>query len=114
MTKQRTERGTRRSARVDLYAAGFLIPAPDAPWIACTIVDVSEHGVCLAVGDLAVPKLFGLTFTAAGDVLRVCALIWRRGERIGARYVSAKELRGNAPRPQADPSQREAAARRRA
>src|ERR1700753_3155031 len=79
MTKQRTERGTRRSARVDLYAAGFLIPAPDAPWIACTIVDVSEHGVCLEVGDLAVAKLFGLTFTATGDVMRVCALIWRQG-----------------------------------
>jgi PilZ domain len=94
MTRQRTERGTRRSVRVDLYASGFLIPAPDAPWIACTIRDVSEHGVCLNVGDLVVPKLFGLTFTSTGDVMRVCALIWRRGERIGARFVSAKELRG--------------------
>jgi hypothetical protein len=26
-------------------------------------------------------------------VLRVCALVWRRGELIGARFVSAKELR---------------------
>ncbi len=94
MTKQHTERGTRRSARIDLHTSGFLIPAPDAPWIACTIVDVSEHGVCLDVGDLAVPKLFGLTFTSTGDVLRVCALIWRRGSRIGARIVSARELRG--------------------
>ncbi len=107
MTKQLTERGTRRSARVDLHTSGFLIPAPDAPWIACTIIDVSEHGVCLDVGDLAVPKLFGLTFTATGDVLRVCALIWRRGQRIGARFVSAKELRGGAAPDQADPKQRE-------
>jgi hypothetical protein len=76
-----------------LYTTGFVIPAPDAPWIECTIIDVSENGVCLDVGDLAVPKLFGLAFTSSGEVLRVCALIWRRGERIGARFVSAKELR---------------------
>src|ERR1700748_391763 len=108
MTKQRTERGTRRSARIDLHTSGFLIPAPDAPWIACTIVDVSEHGVCLDVGDLAVPKLFGLTFTSTGDVLRVCALIWRRVSRIGARFVSAKELRGGRASPEADPGQSQA------
>ena len=94
MARQHTELGARKGVRVDLYAKGFLIPAPDAPWIECTIVDVSENGVCLEVGDLAVPKLFGLTFTSSGEVLRVCSLIWRRGERIGARFVSAKELRG--------------------
>jgi hypothetical protein len=93
MAKQRIERGTRKSVRIDLHTQGFLIPAPDAPWIACEIVDVSNHGVCLEVGDLAVPKLFGLAFTAGGEVLRVCSLIWRRGERIGARFVSARELR---------------------
>jgi hypothetical protein len=93
MAKQRIERGTRKSVRIDLHTQGFLIPAPDAPWIACEIVDVSNHGVCLEVGDLAVPKLFGLAFTAGGEVLRVCSLIWRRGERVGARFVSARELR---------------------
>ncbi len=93
MAKQRTELGSRKSVRVDLYTTGFVIPAPEAPWIECTIVDVSENGVCLDVGDLAVPKLFGLAFTSSGEVLRVCALIWRRGERIGARFVSVKELR---------------------
>ena len=101
MARQRTELGARKSVRIDLYAKGFLIPAPEAPWIECTIVDVSEDGVCLDVGDLAVPTLFGLAFTSSGEVLRVCALIWRRGERIGARFVSAKELRGGLP---AEPS----------
>ena len=112
MAKQRIERGTRKSVRIDLHTQGFLIPAPDAPWIACEIVDVSNHGVCLEVGDLAVPKLFGLAFTAGGEVLRVCSLIWRRGERIGARFVSAKELRqGLAPaeaNPKPDPAERHA------
>ena len=83
----------RKSARVELQTQGFLIPAPDAPWIECTIVDVSNGGVCLAVGALAVPKLFGLAFTSTGEVLRVCMLVWRRGEVLGARFVTAKELR---------------------
>ena len=39
------------------------------------------------------PKIFGLAFTSGGEVLRVCSIAWRRGERIGARFVTAKELR---------------------
>jgi hypothetical protein len=60
--------------------------------IFCLIVDVSDNGVCLQVGELAVPKI-GLAFTSGGEVLRVCSIAWRRGERIGARFVAAKELR---------------------
>jgi hypothetical protein len=93
MAKQRIERGTRKSVRIDLHTKGFLIPAPDAPWIECVIIDVSERGTCLEVGALAVPRIFGLAFTAGGEVLRVCSLVWRRGERIGARFVTIKELR---------------------
>jgi hypothetical protein len=88
----------RRKVRVDLQQPGFLIPEPDAPWIECTIIEVSDEGVCLEVGALAVPQIFGLAFTASGEVLRVCWLTWRNGERIGARFVSAEELRqGFAP-----------------
>jgi hypothetical protein len=93
MTKQSKEFGGRRSVRIDLNKPGFLIPAPDAPWIECLIIDVSDKGVCLEVGALAVPKLFGLAFTAGGEVLRVCSIAWRKGELLGARFVSAKELR---------------------
>ena len=84
MARHRNDLGARKSVRIDLQTQGFLIPAPDAPWLECTIVDV---------GDLAVPKLFGRAFTAGGEVLRVCLLVWRRGALIGARYVTAKELR---------------------
>src|SRR3974390_3346408 len=80
--------------RVDLQRPGFLIPAPDAPWIECVIVEVSDEGVCLEVGSRAVPKIFGLAFTATGEVFRACRLNWRNGERVGARFVSAEELRG--------------------
>jgi len=54
-------------------------------------------GVCLEVGELVVPKLFGLAFTAGGEVLRLCMLVWRRGALVGARYVTAKELREGLP-----------------
>lgn len=93
MARHRKDLGARKHMRVELYKPGFLIPAPDAPWIECHIVDVSDSGACLQVGALAVPKLFGLAFTARGEVLRVCALVWRRGELVGARFVTTKELR---------------------
>jgi hypothetical protein len=93
MARHRKDLGTRKQVRVDLRKQGFLIPAPEAPWIECLIVEVSDEGACLEVGALAVPKIFGLAFTAGGEVLRVCSLIWRRGELIGARFVTAKELR---------------------
>jgi hypothetical protein len=93
MARRRKDPGTRKNVRVELRKPGFLIPAPDAPWIECMIVDVSDDGACLDVGALVVPKIFGLAFTAGGEVLRVCALVWRRGELVGARFVSAKELR---------------------
>jgi hypothetical protein len=89
--------------RVEMYKPGFLIPAPEAPWIECQIVDVSDDGVCLEVGALAVPKLFGLAFTARGEVLRICALVWRRGELVGARFVTAKQLREGFQPDDADP-----------
>ncbi len=93
MPRRRKDPGARKNLRIDVRKPGFLIPAPDAPWIECLIVDVCDDGVCLDVGALAVPKIFGLAFTAGGAVRRVCALIWRRGGLVGARFVSASELR---------------------
>ena len=93
MARHRKDPGARRPVRVDLYKPGFLIPAPDAPWIECVIAEVTDEGVCLDVGALAVPALFGLAFTAGGEVLRVCSLAWRQGEMVGARFVTARELR---------------------
>jgi hypothetical protein len=85
--------GERKNVRVDLKRPGFIIPAPDAPWIECLIVDVSDSGVCLDVGALVVPKLFGLAFNSRGTVVRICMVAWRNGALVGARFVTAKELR---------------------
>jgi hypothetical protein len=93
MARRRKNHGARKDVRVELHKQGFLIPAPEAPWIECLIIEVSDEGVCLDVGALAVPNLFGLAFTPGGEVLRVCSLVWRRGELIGANFVTAKELR---------------------
>jgi len=110
MARHRKDLGARKHVRVDLHKPGFF-PAPDAPWIECTIIDVSDSGACLDVGALAVPELFGLAFTAGGEVFRVCLLTWRRGELIGARFVTAKELRqGLEPKDKADPKLQKAAA----
>ena len=110
MARHRKDLGARKHVRVNLHKPGFVIPAPDAPWIECTILDVSEKGVCLDVGSLPVPKLFGLAFTATGEVLRVCSLVWRNGENVGAEFLSAKELRaGAAGRPDAAKAKSKAA-----
>jgi hypothetical protein len=109
MARDPKDLGARKHVRVDLYKPGFLIPTPYAPWIECLVLDVSNKGVCLEVGGLAVPELFGLAFTAGGEVLRVCSLVWRRGELIGARFVTAKELRlGLATTDDADPKHQKA------
>jgi len=114
MARHRKDLGARKHVRVNLDKPGFVIPAPDAPWIECTIVDVSEQGVCLDVGSLPIPDLFGLAFTATGEVLRVCSLVWRRGELIGAEFVSARELRSGAASSNKEKEQAARAARQRA
>jgi hypothetical protein len=103
MARHRKDLGARNPVRVDLQTPGFMIPAPDAPWIECQILDVSDNGAKLEVGALAVPRIFGVAFTAGGEVLRVCSLVWRRGEIIGARFVSARELRQGYAKTDTDP-----------
>ena len=111
MTRDRKDLGARKFVRVELRKRGFLIPAPDAAWIECYIHDISDNGACLDVGDLAVPKVFGLSLTAGGEVRRVCSLIWRRGELVGVRFISAQELRkGAAPAAEPDAVRKKARA----
>jgi hypothetical protein len=51
--------------------------------------------------------MFGLSLTSGGEVRRVCSLIWRRGELIGVRFVTARELRqGTTPAGEADKTSR--------
>jgi hypothetical protein len=68
LSRHRKDLGARKHIRVELHNPGSLIPAPDAPWIECQILDVSDAGACLEVGALAMPKIFGLAFTAGDEV----------------------------------------------
>jgi hypothetical protein len=45
------------------------------------------------VGSLVIPEIFGLAFNTRGTVVRVCVGVWRNGPTIGARFITAKELR---------------------
>src|SRR5258706_835157 len=92
MARHRKDLGERKNVRVDLHKTGFLIPAPDAPWIECVIVDVSDNGACLDIGTLAVPEIFGLAFTAGGEIILGGLLILRRCELIGAPLVTPQQL----------------------
>jgi hypothetical protein len=50
-------------------------------------------GICIEVGAIALPKVFGIAFNSDGTVIRVCCTAWRRGDLIGASYLSANQLR---------------------
>jgi hypothetical protein len=91
--RHRKDLGARKHERIEYRRAGFIIPAPDAPWLECFILDVSESGICLEVGALVVPGVFAVSFTACGTVKRLCRLAWRRGELVGACYVTVKQTR---------------------
>jgi hypothetical protein len=93
VVRHRKDLGARKHERVQYRKPGFIIAAPEAPWIECFILDVSQSGICLEVGALAVPQIFAISFTSCGTVKRLCRSAWRRGELIGARYVTAKQLR---------------------
>lgn len=59
MARRRKDLGARRHST-----------CTDAPWIECAIVDLSEEGACVEVGALVVPDIFGLAFSARGELLR--------------------------------------------
>jgi hypothetical protein len=85
--------GDRKEKRVDFQKPGFVILEPDAPWIECSITDISAGGVCLDVGALVIPEIFVLVLNPSGSIRRACHRMWRRGKLVGARFVTAKQIR---------------------
>jgi PilZ domain len=88
-----TELGDRKHNRIEFEKAAFVILEPDGVWIECSILDISDGGVCLEIGGLPVPRIFVLVMTPDGRVRRACITAWRRGELLGARFVTAAQLR---------------------
>jgi PilZ domain len=92
--RHRNDLRGQNNERIDYHRPGFLIPEPDAAWVECFILDVSEGGIRLDVGALgAVPEIFGVAFNSDGKVIRLCQIAWRRAERIDARFLTARQLR---------------------
>jgi hypothetical protein len=87
--QNRTHLGNRKHARVVIERPGFVILEPNGPWIECFIVDISEGGAQVRVGSISVPETFVLLLTAKG-VRRLCRLIWRKGDLVGAKFISPK------------------------
>lgn len=71
LVKKERELGRRKRHRVNFERFAFIILEPDSPWIECSILDISETGICLKIGTLVVPKIFGLALNSAGAVRRV-------------------------------------------
>ena len=78
------ELGERKHNRIEFQKAAFVVLEPGGPWIECAVVDISDGGACLEIGDLPVPKIFILVMTPDGRVRRACLTAWRRGEAITA------------------------------
>ena len=95
--RSRRDVGDRKQWRVDYQRPGYIIPAPDAPWVECVICDVSDSGLRVDAGSLAVPEVFAVSFTSGGEVVRLCRRVWRRGRLIGARFVTTQQLRQSDP-----------------
>ena len=94
--------GDRKEKRITFQTPGFVILEPDGAWIECSITDISASGVCLHVGALVMPEVFVIVLNSSGSVRRACHRMWRRGELVGARFVTAKELRDGLPAPAPD------------
>jgi hypothetical protein len=47
MARDSKDPGARKQVRIDLNKPGYLIPAPEAPWIECHVREISEDGACL-------------------------------------------------------------------
>jgi hypothetical protein len=79
--------GNRQHKRVDLRYPVFVRATPTGAWAECSVINVSETGICIDVKETFVPKTFGIAFKPGLGVRRVCIQIWRQGSIIGARYA---------------------------
>ena len=79
----------RRAATRQRIDESGLITVDEHTSIPCMIYDLSERGVRLVSLDAsAVPEIFLLAAGRLAEV-RVCEIVWRTQEEIGARFAAA-------------------------
>jgi hypothetical protein len=68
------------------HSARILIDGKNPPR-SCLISDISESGARLVLkSDDELPERFTLLLSKAGDVRRICRVVWRAGLNIGVRF----------------------------
>jgi hypothetical protein len=97
--KNKKDLGNRKHVRVNMQKSASVILEPNGLEFECTVLDISEGGVRLNVGGLAMPKIFMLEL--APQIRRLCKLAWRRREIIGASFVAQKDREKSPGRAQA-------------
>ncbi len=84
------ESNQRQTFRRRVCIKALLLRERQSP-LPCTLVDVSETGARLIVGDSAeVPQRFTIVMTARGVPQRTCQLVWRGTRQIGVRFEADK------------------------
>jgi PilZ domain-containing protein len=84
----------RKHKRFDYRRAGFIFCGAESPLYECFIIDISEGGACIEVGELIPPQSFILLLTPTGSVNRHCITAWRRGAEIGVSFLRPRRRTG--------------------
>ena len=83
----------RGSVRRHLYHATKMKVGGNTPPRECLVLDISDKGVRLYVGGFEVPDKFVLILSDVDiDSESTYEVIWRRGQEVGARFVSFSSI----------------------
>lgn len=77
-----------RSTRKSIQQPGWLIFEGSFAARPCTIMDLSESGAQIEIGDRsAVPRKVRLAFSRDVRTGRPCEVVWQRGTSVGVKFV---------------------------
>lgn len=91
MAGKKEDLGERRHHRIGLKTSALVFLQPNGTGMGCSVLDISEGGVRLRVGALAVPKIFILEL--APQIRRLCHIVWRQNDVLGAAFISPQQAR---------------------
>jgi hypothetical protein len=79
----------RQVPRVKLNVPAWIEVGNSALLERCTLIDLSEKGARLVVGDIShLTDHFCLYLTRAGHVPQRCRILWRRDHQVGVEFDS--------------------------
>ncbi|MBX9778230.1 MAG: PilZ domain-containing protein [Xanthobacteraceae bacterium] len=80
-------RARRQSVRREFHHPGILVAADCKRW-ATTIIDISETGAQLQLGNNAnVPGELVLLIGGKNAIQRQCQIVWRSTDRLGVKFI---------------------------